>query len=252
VSWTSDKRELQNRDRFCAMDMKSVIVSLLFACLAGYASAHTYFVTELKTNDGDSIGEVEAYIHDGEWTWTLNSTESLLTAEIADRRGDALNPVLTNLVDLGLQKEPVEIDGGAILTYNGTFADSAIKVENMPNLFKEERNMTNALQLAGHMCMGHIFAVVNTTDGVSAYGPLTYAEDGDCYEGTGTESMRMAMGGSMGEDMDHSADDGHDHGDMGESMDESMGTATTEASAGGFVGSLWTAVGCTLVAMLSL
>lgn len=171
-----------------------------------------------------------------------------MTAEIADRRGDALNPVLTNLVDLDLQKEPVEIDGGAILTYNGTFADSAIKTENMPNLFKEERNMTNALQLAGHMCMGHIFAVVNTTDGVSAYGPLTYAEDGDCYEGTGTESMRMAMGGSMAEEMDHSAGDGHDHGDM----DGSMGTAATEASSGAFVGSLWTGVGCTLVAMLSL
>lgn len=241
--------------------MKIAIVSLLFACLAGYASAHSYFVAQLKTDDGDSIGDVEAYIHDGEWTWTLNSTESLLTAEIADRRGDALNPVLTNLVNLDLQKEPAEIDGGAILTYNGTFDDSAIQVENMPNLFKEERNMTNALQLAGHMCMGHIFAVVNTTDGVSAYGPLTYGKDGDCYEGTGTESMRMAMGGSMGGDMDHSADDdGHDdhgnddddHGDMDGDMDGAMGTTVTEASAGVLVGSLWSAAVASVVAMLSL
>jgi len=232
--------------------MKIAIVSLLFACLAGYASAHSYFVAELKTDDGDSIGDVEAYIHDGEWTWTLNSTESLLTAEIADRRGDALNPVLTNLVDLDLQKEPAEIDGGAILTYNGTFDDSAIEVMNMPKLFKEERNMTNALQLAGHMCMGHIFAVVNTTDGVSAYGPLTYAKDGDCYEGTGTESMRMAMGGSMGGDMDHSSEDGHDHGSMDGSMDGAMGTATTEASAGVLVSSLWSAALASAVAMLSL
>ena len=228
--------------------MRIAIVSLLFACLAGYVSAHSYFVAELKTDGGDTIGEMEAYIHDGEWTWTLNSTESLLTAEIADRRGDALNPVLTNLVGLDLQKEPLEIDGGAILTYNGTFDDSAIEVENMPNLFKEERNMTNALQLAGHMCMGHIFAVVNTTDGVSAYGPLTYAKDGDCYEGTGTESMRMPMGGSMGGDMDHSSDDGHDHGDM----DGAMGTTTAEASSGVLVGNLWSATIASVVAMLSL
>jgi hypothetical protein len=242
--------------------MRIAIVSLLFACLAGYASAHSYFIAELKTDDGDSIGEMEAYIHDGEWTWTLNSTESLLTAEIADRRGDALNPVLTSLVDLDLQKEPLEIDGGAILTYNGTFDDSAIEVENMPKLFKEERNMTNALQLAGHMCMGHIFAVVNTTDGVSAYGPLTYAKDGDCYEGTGTESMRMAMGGSMGGDMDHSSEDGHDHGDMDHSsddghdhgsMDGAMGTTTAEASSGVVLtGSLWSAAVASVVAMLSL
>lgn len=91
--------------------------------------------------------------------------------------------------------------------------------------------------------------MVNTTDGVSAYGPLTYAKDGDCYEGTGTESMRMAMGGSMGGDMDHSSDDGHDHG----SMDEAMGTTTAEASSGVVLtGSLWSAAVASVVAMLSL
>lgn len=225
--------------------MKFLLISLFFTCLAGQTFAHSYFVTELKMDNGTSVGDVEAYIHDGEWVWTLNSTVPLQTAEIADRRGGALNPILTNLVDLDLQKEPEKIEAGSILRYNGTFDDTAIETSNMPNLFKEERNMTNALQLAGHMCMGHIFVVANGTDGMSAYGPLTFAKDGDCYEGTGTESMRMPMGSSMGGDTNHSAD-GHDHGNMEESNVAAMGS-----SSGIIVTSMWSFAAASIIAMLS-
>ena len=72
--------------------------------------------------------------------------------------------------------------------------------------------MTNAQQLAGHMCMGHIFVGANTTDGLFVYGPLTFAGKGDCYNGTKTTSMRMPMGGSAGGAMNH------DSGNMDHSM----------------------------------
>lgn len=199
------------------------VALLLLSHVVSYAFAHSYFIADLKSEDGTSVGNVEAFIHDGEWTWEVNSTVPLSTAGIVDRRGDAANPEFTDLVDFTIapQDNPV----GDLYQYQGTFDDSSIEIKNKPSLFKEERNMTNALQLAGHMCMGHIFVLANTTDGSSVYGPLMYSKDGDCYEGTKTTSMRMPMGMSMGASanvtMDHTHEDGHDE-------DHSMAAGTSD------------------------
>lgn len=183
---------------------------LLVSNVVGCALAHSYFSFDLKTDNGTSVGSGEAFIHHGEWTWELNTTMPLSIAEIADRSGDATNPKLTDLVDLVLDEDPVLAEN--IYAYKGTFGDESIEISNKPNLFKDERNMTNAQQLAGHMCMGHIFVVANTTDGLFGYGPLIFSGKGDCYNGTKTTSMRMPMGGSAGGAMNH------DSGNMDHSM----------------------------------
>ena len=164
--------------------LRGTFAILLLSQVVGTAFAHSYFIADLKTVDGTSVGNAEAFIHDGEWTWEVNSTLPLSTAGIVDRRGDAANPEFTDLVNfiIDTKVNPVE----DVYQYQGTFDDSSIEVQNKPSLFKEERNMTNALQLAGHMCMGHIFVLANTTEGLSVYAPLMYSKDGDCYEGTKT------------------------------------------------------------------
>lgn len=218
------------------------VAILLLSHVVGCAFAHSYFIADLKTENGTSVGNAEAFIHDGEWTWEVNSTTPLSTAGIVDRRGDAANPEFTDLVDFVIvpQDNPV----GDLYQYEGTFDDSSIEIQNKPSLFKEERNMTNALQLAGHMCMGHIFVLANTADGSSVYGPLMYSKDGDCYEGTKTTSMRMPMGMSMGgsasmnDTMDHSQDDGHDHGE-----DHSMAAGTS--------GGMFTTISWSLAAVVA-
>jgi len=202
------------------------VAILLLSHLVGYAFAHSYFTADVKTENGTSIGNVEAFIHDGEWTWEANTTASLSTLAIVDRRGDAANPEFTDLVDLSITVQDTPV--GDLYQYEGTFDDSSIEIQNKPSLFKEERNMTNALQLAGHMCMGHIFILANTTDGSSVYGPLVYAKDGDCYEGTKTTSMRMpmgdmSMGGSASMEHNHGEDHGEDHS-MAEKTSDGMFT----------------------------
>ena len=215
------------------------VAFLLLSHVVGYAFAHSYFIADLKTENGTSVGNVEAFIHDGEWAWEANSTVPLSTMAIVDRRGDAANPEFTDLVDLSIIPQDTPV--GDMYQYEGTFDDGSIEVENKPSLFKEERNMTNALQLAGHMCMGHIFILAtDATDGSNVYGPLMYAKDGDCYEGTKTTSMRMPMGGmSMGASANGTMDHSHDN-DHGE--DHSMAAETS--------GDMFTTISWSLAAMI--
>ena len=156
------------------------------------AAAHDYFQATLENpSDGSSFGNVTAYIHDGEWTWSMNTSSPVESAEISDRRGTALDPVFRPLVTY-VSKETND------LNTTGTFGSNDVMTENAADLFKNA-SIPAAQALAGHMCMGHIFAVVNGADGNTYYGPMTFMGEEDCYEATGNESMRKNMGHS---DMD--------------------------------------------------
>ncbi len=223
---------------------RRTIAILLLSHMVGCAFAHSYFVADLKAENGTSIANAEAFIHDGEWTWEVNSTLPLSTAGIVDRRGDAANPEFTDLVDLIIDTKINQVED--LYQYQGTFDDSSIEVSNKPSLFKEERNMTNALQLAGHMCMGHIFVLANTTEGFSVHAPLMYSKDGDCYEGTKTTTMRMPMGGSTssGTDHSHAGEDTMDH-------DNSVGHSMVAGTSDGMLAMVsWSLAAMTFVSTL--
>lgn len=218
--------------------MKMLLLAILAATAATAVSADTsmngYFMADLKNADGEMTGSMNASLQEGVWNWIMTSTFPVESVEIVDRKGSALEPEFRNIVDIPFGSS----ENG---TYEGTFDNADVDTSNTPYLFKEERNMTNAHQLAGHMCMGHIFAVVNGTDGVSSYGALMYMGDGedDCYVGTGTESMRMKMDmdGDAGMDMGEEDDSGMDMGeedtgmDMGEEDDSGMAAGTSSATA---------------------
>jgi hypothetical protein len=156
------------------------------------AAGHEYFQATLANpSDDSSFANVTAYIHDGEWTWSMNTSAPVELAQISDRRGAAEDPVFRPLVTY-ISKETTS------LNTTGMFGSEDVMTENAADLFKNA-SIPAAQALAGHMCMGHIFAVVNGVDGDTYYAPMTFMGEGDCYESTGNESMRMKMGHS---DMD--------------------------------------------------
>lgn len=166
----------------------AIVAAMAVAVVSAEESMNGYFMADLKNADGEMTGAMNASLQEGVWNWIMTSDFPVESVEIVDRKGSALEPEFRGIVDIAFGSS----ENG---TYEGTFDNAAVDTSNTPYLFKDERNMTNAHQLAGHMCMGHIFAVVNGTDGVSSYGALMYMGDGedDCYAGTGTESMRMKM-----------------------------------------------------------
>lgn len=94
-----------------------------------------------------------------------------------------------------LQSDPTDLDG--TLMYNGSFASSDLK-PGVAYLFKTDEKVD---ELSGHVCMGHIYARVNTTDGGSVVAPLSYNDRGKgktCEEATGSGGHSMMPGMDMG------------------------------------------------------
>jgi len=192
----------------------AIVAAMAVAVVSAEESMNGYFMADLKNADGEMTGAMNASLQEGVWNWIMTSDFPVESVEIVDRKGSALEPEFRGIVDIAFGSS----ENG---TYEGTFDNADVDTSNTPDLFNDERNMTNAHQLAGHMCMGHIFAVVNGTDGVSSYGALMYMGDGedDCYAGTGTESMRMKMDMDMGGEATSSS-----------GMDMDMGGEATSSS----------------------
>lgn len=102
---------------------------------------------------------------------------------------------MSAVADLVLQSNPTDVNG--TLMYNGSFVSSDIK-DGVSYLFKTEEKVD---ELSGHVCMGHIYARINTVGGVPVVAPLSYNDRGKgktCEEATGSEGHSMMPGMDMG------------------------------------------------------
>lgn len=201
--------------------MKETVVLIIVSCLliVSQQCQGAMFSADLvdSKNSSNTVGTLEATVDGDEWTWSMDTTVPVTAVEIADRRGSATDPLFRPLVTL--------VDGeetkGMI---DGAFGSNDVMTENAPDLYKNA-SIPAGKATAGHMCMGHIFAVANGTDGEVYTGAMTFMGEGNCYNATGT----MAMGGKQhGGDMDMDMD--MDMGAGSEAMDMGAGSSVASGS----------------------
>ena len=179
--------------------MKQATAVLFISCLllAGKSACQgATFQAELvdSKNASNVVGTVEATVDGDEWTWSMEITSPVIAAEIADRRGSATDPLFRPLVTL---ISDVETQG----MVDGKFGSKDVMTENAPDLYKNA-SIPAGQATGGHMCMGHIFAVANGTDGEVYTGAMKFTGEGDCYDATGTMPVgSKGHGGDMGMDM---------------------------------------------------
>lgn len=182
--------------------MVLILFSLLIA--TPFVCQGATFQAELvdSKNKSEIIGSVTGTVDGDEWTWSMDVSSPVVTAQIADRRGSATDPLFRSLVTLVEGTTPADATEGAL---NGTFGSKDVMTENAPDLFKNA-SIPAGKALGGHMCMGHIFAVANGTDGQVYTGAMTYMGEGDCYDAAGVMSMGSHHSADMDMDMEMEMD----------------------------------------------
>ena len=158
-----------------------------------YCPSCRYFNAELTPPPGSKAtgaANVEAYLHEGIFYWTLNTTKTakrVETLQIVDGKGN------TQVVALILDTFTPPLSGAKIA--NGSTDGTDLNPAVAADLY----------ELAGHMCMGHIYALVTTPSG-DLQGPFVYQpEDGvtdtcantvAAYAPSGMNMEGMVMGPS--------------------------------------------------------
>jgi len=140
----------------------------------------------------------DSYIHEGDWHWALNSTipDGIDALEIVSATGPKSAPVYVEAIQLIPVLNTTDASGMQML--NGSFMDPK---QISPKV------AASVYELAGHVCMGHIYLRANTTDGQTLLAPISYDEaqtleyEGvsmTCDEAASQESQEEPDTSSMG------------------------------------------------------